>query len=152
MKNYLNSNSEGKVLKVVEEEILEKVEQVLLEKEGSGCRALLANDKTSDLERMYRLFSRVEDGLNPMANIAKSYIASVGSSFVEAREARINAEEEGKEKNEDAAFINGLLDTHDKYVNMVEKHFGNHPLFQKSLQVREARSKLMGKKGGCLSS
>ncbi|GMI37335.1 hypothetical protein TeGR_g8429, partial [Tetraparma gracilis] len=43
----------------------------LLEKDGSGCRALLANDKTDDLERMYRLFGRLDDGLTPMANIVK---------------------------------------------------------------------------------
>jgi hypothetical protein len=35
-------------------QILEKREMALLEKEGSGCRVLLANDKHDDLARMYR--------------------------------------------------------------------------------------------------
>ena len=61
--DYLNPASEGKLLRVVEEEILEKVETVLLEKEGAGCRALLYNDKPEDLQRMFRLFSRLENGL-----------------------------------------------------------------------------------------
>lgn len=45
MENYLNSASEGRLIGVVETEILEKRETVLLEKEGSGLRVLLANDK-----------------------------------------------------------------------------------------------------------
>jgi len=47
--DYLNISSEPKLLKVVEEELLEKVEMVLLEKEGPGCRVLLANDKSETL-------------------------------------------------------------------------------------------------------
>ena len=57
--HYLNGASEPKLLRVCEHEILELRETVLLEKEGSGCRALLANDRKADLARMYRLFGRV---------------------------------------------------------------------------------------------
>ena len=53
MSHYLNTASEPKLLRVCEHEILELRETVLLEKEGSGCRALLANDKAADLSRMY---------------------------------------------------------------------------------------------------
>jgi len=54
--DYLNPASESKLLRVCEEEILGKVVTELLEKEGSGCRVLLANDKSDDLKRMFRLF------------------------------------------------------------------------------------------------
>jgi len=60
VENYLNSASENRLLGVVETEILEKRETVLLEKEGSGLRVLLANDKV--IERAcifnYRLVPR----------------------------------------------------------------------------------------------
>ena len=79
VKTYLHSSSEAKLLRVVEEELLEKVESVLLEKEGSGCKVLLANDKTEDLERMFRLFGRLENGLLPMSHIVRDYIAGVGN-------------------------------------------------------------------------
>ncbi|CAM9332740.1 unnamed protein product, partial [Choristocarpus tenellus] len=46
----------------------------LLEKEGSGCKVLLANDKLEDLSRMYRLFSRLPRGLELMADIVKDHI------------------------------------------------------------------------------
>jgi cullin 1 len=74
---YLNNESEGKLLRVLEEEVLEKRESALLEKEGSGCRVLLVNDMSDDLSRMFRLFSRVPDGLVPMADIVKQHIAEV---------------------------------------------------------------------------
>lgn len=66
-------------MRVLEEELIEKREMALLEKEGSGCRVLLANDMSEDLSRMFRLFSRVPDGLAPMADILKQHIAEVSS-------------------------------------------------------------------------
>ena len=47
--HYLNSSSEQAMLGVVETEILEKREMALLDKEGSGLRVLLANDKVRAL-------------------------------------------------------------------------------------------------------
>lgn len=52
-------------------------EKILLEKEGSGCKVLLANDKSDDLSRMYRLFNRLPKGLEPMAEIIKDHITEV---------------------------------------------------------------------------
>ena len=43
----------------------------LLEKEGSGCRVLLANDKHDDLSRMYRLFMKKSEWLQPIADIVR---------------------------------------------------------------------------------
>ena len=62
---------------MLEEEVLQKRESALLEKEGSGCRVLLVNDMSEDLSRMFRLFSRVPDGLAPMAEILKQHVAEV---------------------------------------------------------------------------
>ena len=38
---------------------------------------LLVNDMSEDLSRMFRLFSRVPDGLAPIADILKQHIAEV---------------------------------------------------------------------------
>jgi len=121
------------------EELLEKQETTLLEREGSGCAMLLANDKYDgreggteggkegwregrregrrsesrftppnpptlpsllspslppflplDLSRMYRLFSRVPNGLLPMAKIVQAHIEHMGGEVINQREARIN--------------------------------------------------------------
>ena len=46
-------------MRVIEEETLERRQDELLNKEGSGCRVLLANDSFEDLGRMFRLFRRL---------------------------------------------------------------------------------------------
>ena len=51
---------------VCDEQLLQTPETQLLEKENSGCEALLRDNKTDDLSRMYRLFSRIATGLPPI--------------------------------------------------------------------------------------
>merc|ERR1719199_356074 len=49
VRQYLHSSTEDKLLRV--------------------CEALLRDNKTDDLSRMYRLFSRIATGLPPIGNI-----------------------------------------------------------------------------------
>jgi len=134
---YLNLASESKLLRVCEEEILEKVEMNLLEKEGSGCRILLANDKVDDLKRMFRLFSRLEGGpdkgLNPIANIVQTFISTMGNELILKRQARLDGGE--KDKNDDPEFVKSLLELHDKYFGVIKNVFTGHSLFQKALKI-----------------
>lgn len=132
VEDYLNTSSEAKILKVVEEEILEKVEMLLLEKESSGCRALLQNDKSEDLQRMFRLFSRLENGLNPMANILENFIKSTGEEIINRRKARLDGGE--KDKNDDPKFVKAIMALHEKYLDVVKKDFAGNSLFQKGLK------------------
>ncbi len=130
--DYLNPASEGKLLRVVEEEILEKVESVLLEKEGSGCRVLLANDKSEDLQRMFRLFSRLDNGLGPIASIVERFISDMGNEVVQQRQSRLESGE--KDKNDDPAFVKALLALHEKYLGVIKTDFSGHSIFQKALK------------------
>lgn len=132
VEDYLNTSSEAKILKVVEEEILERVEMVLLEKESSGCRALLQNDKSEDLQRMFRLFSRLENGLNPMASILQNFITSMGEDIINRRKARLDGGE--KDKNDDPKFVKSIMALHEKYLDVVKKDFSGNSLFQKGLK------------------
>merc|ERR1719253_774733 len=130
--DYLNAASEGKILRVVEEELLEKVEMQLLEKEGSGCRVLLANDKSEDLRRMFALFSRLDRGLNPMADIVEKFISSMGNEIIDKRRARLEGGE--KDKNDDPKFVKSLIALHEKYLGVIKIDFAGHSLFQKALK------------------
>jgi len=130
--DYLNPASESKLLRVCEEEILGKVVTELLEKEGSGCRVLLANDKSEDLKRMFRLFSRLEKGKNPMAAIVESFISAMGHEIINQRQARLDGGE--KDKNDDPAFVKALLALHKKYLGVIKDDFMGHALFQKALK------------------
>ena len=131
VKEYLNRGTETKLLEAVENEIILKVQTQLLEKEGSGCKVLLANNKSEDLQRMYRLFGRLENGLAPMAETIKNYILSLGHEVVDQRQARLDGG--AKDKNDDPAFIKRLLELHENYLGVVRTDFSGHPLFQKAL-------------------
>jgi len=130
--DYLNPASESKILKVCEKEILEEVEMILLEKEGSGCRVLLANDKSEDLRRMFNLFSRLEKGLIPIADIVQKFISTMGNDCIQKRQARLDGGE--KDKNDDPKFVKSLIALHDKYLGVIKIDFSGHNLFQKALK------------------
>jgi len=132
VKDYLNGNSEAKLQKVLEEELLEQVETTLLEKESSGCRALLQNDKSEDLQRMFRLFQRLDNGLQPMAQIVQDFITVMGEDITNRRQARLDGGE--KDKNDDPKFVKSIISLHDKYLNVVKVDFSGHSLFQKALK------------------
>jgi cullin 1 len=146
--DYLNSSSESKILKAMGEEILEKVEMVLLEKESSGCRALLQNDKSEDLQRMFRLFQRLENGLNPMAAILQNFISTMGDDIVNQRQARLDGGE--KDKNDDPKFAKSLISLHEKCLGVVKKDFSGHSLFQKA--HKNAFIKIVNKNVGQFSN
>ena len=59
VKNYLIGQTEAKLLSVCQKQLLEVPQKQLLERESSGCAALLKNNKTEDLKRMYSLFRYV---------------------------------------------------------------------------------------------
>eukprot|EP00312_Isochrysidales_sp_CCMP1244_P042709 CAMPEP_0202751090 /NCGR_PEP_ID=MMETSP1388-20130828/11791_1 /ASSEMBLY_ACC=CAM_ASM_000864 /TAXON_ID=37098 /ORGANISM="Isochrysis sp, Strain CCMP1244" /LENGTH=840 /DNA_ID=CAMNT_0049418703 /DNA_START=402 /DNA_END=2924 /DNA_ORIENTATION=+ len=129
--NYLHSSTEEKLLKVCEEQLLQNPEQQLLEKEHSGCEKLLLDNKTEDLSRMFRLFSRIPTGLPPIANIVRKHITDVGLALVKKQS--VNAE------GDLMPYVQELLDIHDKYTELVgsgpEKGcFQGHNIFHKAMK------------------
>eukprot|EP00607_Mallomonas_marina_P010807 CAMPEP_0182421016 /NCGR_PEP_ID=MMETSP1167-20130531/6181_1 /TAXON_ID=2988 /ORGANISM="Mallomonas Sp, Strain CCMP3275" /LENGTH=798 /DNA_ID=CAMNT_0024597697 /DNA_START=51 /DNA_END=2447 /DNA_ORIENTATION=+ len=151
---YLLPATEVRLLRVLDEETLEKCQMELLEKEGSGARVLLANEKSEDLSRLFRLFSRLPDGLSPIAAILREHIVSLGNDRVDQRQARLEGRErerekggsgekggkeggerEGREKetNQDPQFVKDLLELHDKSLALVNTNFAGNALFQKAL-------------------
>ncbi|PPR98285.1 hypothetical protein GOBAR_AA22403 [Gossypium barbadense] len=90
--NYLYSSSETKLLEVsemagiVQHELLVTYANRLLEKEHSGCRALLRDDKVEDLSRMYRLYCKIPRGLEPVANVFKQHVTAEGTALVQQAE------------------------------------------------------------------
>lgn len=135
---YLLPSTEVRLLRVLDEETLEKCQMELLEKEGSGARVLLANDKSEDLSRMFRLFSRLPEGLAPIANILREHIVTLGNDRVDQRQARLDGQtekekEKEKETNQDPQFVKDLLELHDKSIDLVNRNFAGNALFQKAL-------------------
>ena len=104
---------------------------MLLEKENSGCEALLRDNKVDDLSRMFRLFSRIATGLPPIGNIVRKHITDVGLALVKSQ----SSSGEG----DMMPYVQELLDIHDKYTDLVgtgpEKGcFQGHSIFHKAMK------------------
>ena len=136
VQEYLNTNSDSKIQSILEDELLEKVQTTLLEKE-SGCRALLRNrlqnddNQSGDLRRMFRLFQRLENGLPHMAPIVQAFFIGMGQDVIRHRQARLDGGE--KDKNDDPNFVKGIIALHEKYLEVVMTDFSRHVLFEKAL-------------------
>ncbi|KAL9253635.1 Cullin-1-like protein [Drosera capensis] len=135
--NYLHSSSEPNLLEKVQHELLTAVTNQLLEKENSGCQALLRDDKVDDLSRMFRLFSKIPRGLDPVSSIFKQHITAEGLALVKmAEDAASSKKVEKKDTaaSQDQVFVRQVIELHDKFMAYVNDCFANHTLFHKALK------------------
>lgn len=104
---YLNAQTHERLLRVYEKEVLVTHQQKMLSKENSGLVALLENNKQDDLLRLYRLYSRVPNGLAPVGQILKNHIQKEGMELVREQRSRIEnskfSEQQGKSTMTDVA-------------------------------------------------
>ncbi|KAK4847817.1 hypothetical protein QYF36_006218 [Acer negundo] len=130
--HYLHSSSESKLVEKVQHELLVAFATELLEKENSGCRALLKDDKVEDLSRMYRLYHKIPKGLEPVANVFKQHITAEGTVLVQqAEDAAMN---HAGHAVQEQVLIRKIIELHDKYMEYVTNCFQNHTLFHKALK------------------
>ncbi|KAG8067206.1 hypothetical protein GUJ93_ZPchr0005g14420 [Zizania palustris] len=135
--HYLHISTEQKLLEKVQNELLAQYATPLLEKEHSGCFALLRDDKEEDLSRMYRLFSKINRGLEPIANMFKMHVTNEGTALVkQAEDSASNKKPEKKDLvgTQEQAFVWKIIKLHDKYVTYVTECFQGHTLFHKALK------------------
>ncbi|XP_074556251.1 cullin-1-like [Curcuma longa] len=135
--HYLHSSSEQKLLEKVQHELLFVYASQLLEKEHSGCHALLRDDKVDDLSRMYRLFCRIQRGLDPVSQIFKQHVTIEGTALVkQAEDAASNKKAEKRDVVglQEQVFVRKVIELHDKYLAYVNDCFQNHSLFHKALK------------------
>ncbi|MCL7021374.1 hypothetical protein MKW94_002229, partial [Papaver nudicaule] len=120
----------------VQHELLSVYASQLLEKEHSGCHALLRDDKVDDLTRMFRLFSRIPR-LEPVSNIFKQHVTAEGTALVkQAEDAASNKKAEKRDVVglQEQVFVRKVIELHDKYMTYVGTCFSGHSLFHKALK------------------
>ncbi|KAI7982239.1 Cullin-1 [Camellia lanceoleosa] len=132
--HYLHSSSEPKLVEKVQNELLVVYGTQLLEKENSGCRALLRDDKVEDLSRMYRLYCKIPKGLDPVANIFKQHVTAEGTALVQQAEDATSKKAENAVVSQEQVFVRKVIELHDKYMAYVNDCFANHTLFHKALK------------------
>ncbi|XP_066395927.1 cullin-1-like [Miscanthus floridulus] len=106
----------------VQNESLAQYATPLLEKEHSGCSALLRDDTVEDLSRMYRLFSKITRGLEPISNMFKTHVTNEGAALVkQAEDSASNKKLEKKDMigMQEQVFLWKIIELHDKYVAYV---------------------------------
>lgn len=157
---YLHTQTQERLLRVYEKEVLVTHQQKMLAKENSGLVALLENNKQEDLKRLYHLYSRVPDGLAPIGQILKNHIQKEGMELVREQRSRLEGSKlAGNTKGmldsaqpsaspnastsapisvssslERPDFIQSLLALHDKYMVLVTNCFGQHAVFNKAMK------------------
>ncbi|XP_022760536.1 cullin-1-like isoform X4 [Durio zibethinus] len=136
--HYLHSSSEPKLLEKVQHELLSVCTNRLLDKEHSGCHALLRDDKVEDLSRMFRLFSKIPRGLDPVSSIFKQHVTAEGTALVkQAEDAASNKKADKKDVvgMQEQVFVRKVIELHDKYLAYVNDCFQNHTLFHKVVKL-----------------
>ena len=81
-RHYLDASTESVIVKVVEQELISRHMKNIVEMEHSGVLHMLENQKIDDLARMYKLFSRVENGLTTIITAVSNHLRQEGRSSV----------------------------------------------------------------------
>lgn len=86
---YLLPSSEAPLLRVAVDVLLARLAPQLLDNDVSGLRALLRNagERRDDLARLYRLFARVDGGLDSVARYVREHFSDMGGAVVKERDA-----------------------------------------------------------------
>eukprot|EP01018_Ginkgo_biloba_P007050 Gb_40660 [translate_table: standard] len=135
--HYLQASSEQCLFEKVQHGLLFQYEIELLDKEDSGCHALLKDGRVEDLSRMYRLFSRIATGLEPIEQIFKLYVTNEGLALLKQAEDLVSnkkAEKRDAVAMLEQEFIGKIIEFHDKCFQYVSDCFVNDSIFQKALR------------------
>eukprot|EP00949_MAST-11_sp_MAST-11-sp1_P003845 g3845.t1 len=149
VKNYLIGSTESKVCDVVVQEVLQKYKDPLLNKEGSGCLALLKDDRREYISLMYRMIAKVPNGLDDMAKLFKEYVLKSGNDEIEKRATAVSTGA-AKDTASDPTFMKGILKLHRYFQQLIVENFAGDPLFQQAL--KEAFEDILGQKIGKFNS
>ncbi|KAI9284801.1 Cullin [Umbelopsis sp. AD052] len=97
-RHYLSPVTEPKIRNIVETQLITNHAKTIMEMENSGLRPMLAASAIEDLSRMYKLFSRVPEGLNEMRTYIKNYVLELGN-LINAKVDSANDTTKPKEKD-----------------------------------------------------
>ncbi|XP_052215704.1 cullin-3-like [Dreissena polymorpha] len=122
--HYLDKSTEERIVKVLEEELISKHMKTIVEMENSGVVHMLKNNKTDDLQCMYKLLKRVDNGLKTMCGCISGYLREQGKALVA---------EEGEDSKNAITYVQNLLDLKDRFDHFLHESFSNENLFKKTI-------------------
>lgn len=119
-KLYLDESTEPRIVEVVEDELIKKHMRTIVEMENSGVVYMLMNTKTDDLACMYKLFSRVADGVKTISDCVSKYLREQGTALVKEDEAGTNP----------ITFVQSLLNLKDRFDHFLHLSFNYEKTFK----------------------
>ncbi|RWS04386.1 cullin-3-A-like protein [Dinothrombium tinctorium] len=123
-KHYLDESTEALIVRVVEDELISKHMKTIVEMENSGVVYMLKNQKIDDLACMYKLFSRVPQGLQAIISCVSAYLREQGKALV--------SEDEGG-KGDAVSFVQSLLELKDRFDTFLHQSFNGDKEFLKMI-------------------
>eukprot|EP00096_Caligus_rogercresseyi_P011355 TRINITY_DN4442_c0_g1_i1.p1 TRINITY_DN4442_c0_g1~~TRINITY_DN4442_c0_g1_i1.p1 ORF type:complete len:788 (-),score=287.09 TRINITY_DN4442_c0_g1_i1:190-2553(-) len=132
-KHYLDESTEKRIVKVVEEELIERHMKTIVEMDNSGVVHMLTNQKTSDLACMYDLFDRVSSGHRAMAECVSQHLRMQGKALVQEESGGSSGSGTGggSSNNVNAiTYVQNLLDLKDRYDHFLSESFRNDKFFK----------------------
>lgn len=136
---YLHVEGKSNLLKEADGKLLEQYQDILMKKEDSGMHMLLSDGRHDDLSRMYRLFSRLSGGLEPMATLFREYIIESGLGLIRGMNESGQADKgpkktQGAKDTIDHSFIQESLALHDRFSGILITCFDSSATFHKALK------------------
>ncbi|KIX05738.1 uncharacterized protein Z518_03710 [Rhinocladiella mackenziei CBS 650.93] len=119
---YLHPDIMKKLMETCNEALI-SAHSVLLRDE---FQVLLDNERTEDLARMYKLLSRIKDGLDPLRTRFEVHVRKAGTAAVEKVAAN-------GDNFEPKVYVDALLEIHGKYQQLVNVAFNGESEFVRSL-------------------
>uniref|UniRef100_A0A2S2P2L0 Cullin-3 n=2 Tax=Schizaphis graminum TaxID=13262 RepID=A0A2S2P2L0_SCHGA len=122
-KHYLDDSTESRIVEVIEVELIKRNMKTIVEMENSGVVHMLKNNKIDDLACMYKLLSRVSEGLKTMSDCVSQYLREIGKSLVQEENINTNA----------ISYIQSLLDLKDRFNFFLVHSFNNDKMFKQMI-------------------
>ncbi|KAF9331573.1 Cullin-3 [Podila minutissima] len=136
--HYLTAKTEPKIRLIVEQEMIAKHLKTIMEMENWGLKQLLINHRLEDLDRMYRLFSRVPDGAKELQNGVAAYINDCGkASNAGVKASTQESQEKGAVPGVTVAlrWVQEVLDLKDKFDKVLALSFAKDKSFETAINA-----------------
>ncbi|KAF9292151.1 Cullin-3 [Mortierella alpina] len=133
--HYLTEKTEPKIRIIVEQEMIAKHLKTIIEMENWGLVQLLINNRKEDLERMFRLFSRVPKGGRELQDGVAEHIKECGKAI----NTNVKASAEGAEKGALAGvtlalrWVQEVLDLKERFDTILVSAFGKDKSFETAI-------------------
>lgn len=132
---YLNQATLEPLIQECYKHLLHSHQTELLTKQ-TGVGHLLETSRSEDLSRLFRLYAKYPEDLEPIGRLVHAHISNTGTALVDKSQkgAAAAAAAVTTAADENHSLVRDLIRLHEQYNTIVKESFGNHPVFQKALK------------------